>query len=78
MDASEPLELSKVDPSDWDEMDVGQFLTLNNCAPYCESFTNKVIQNFTFSDINVFIYLFLMKGASTTEISDGLIFNTDF
>ncbi|XP_073989613.1 scm-related gene containing four mbt domains isoform X3 [Rhodnius prolixus] len=43
VDASEPLELSKVDPSDWDEMDVGQFLTLNNCAPYCESFTNKKI-----------------------------------
>ncbi|KAK9507297.1 hypothetical protein O3M35_007184 [Rhynocoris fuscipes] len=43
VDTSDPVELSKVDPNEWDEMDVGQFLTLNNCAPYCESFTKKKI-----------------------------------
>ncbi|XP_014249159.1 polycomb protein Sfmbt isoform X3 [Cimex lectularius] len=43
IDATDIVELSKIDPTEWDENDVGQFLSINNCGPYRESFTCKKI-----------------------------------
>lgn len=62
--------MDAVEPETWDPEDVAQFLSINDCAPYCTNFsevTGKVMLELTKDEI---IELLQMKVGPSLKIFD--------